>query len=97
MQELRGNIRVHCRLRPLLKFDLINVPERLAQVAFILDKECVYVLVQNSQLYLLMTKRQLCFIMADPAMQELWLRRGFLSLTGEEFTSVISYAKCYNV
>ena len=67
----KGNIRVHCRLLLLLKFDLINVPERLAQVAFILDKECVYVLVQNSQSYLPMTKRQLCFIMADPAMQEL--------------------------
>lgn len=30
---------MHCRLRPQLKFDLINVPERLViQVKIILDK-----------------------------------------------------------
>lgn len=40
--ELRGNIRVHCRLRPLLRFDLVNVPESSKQsIVFADDEETV--------------------------------------------------------
>ncbi|XP_065909044.1 kinesin-like protein KIF25 isoform X2 [Dysidea avara] len=40
--ELRGNIRVHCRVRPILKFDLANIPENSKQpIVFADDEETV--------------------------------------------------------